>query len=183
MTTSRRWAPGHKDRQNSGGGDGGGGEGVQKQTMYCTETGKNSKAALPFSDRSFSKKWELFGLGQEEESYLAVDQILSVIHNPPGSDTYKMKLRCFVFRQQCPTWHDCVTFYCFPNVTHHASVCSTCDDPCTCGLGCLWNIVSNFQMICPWYKQPLKLLKKTNKTENSVVEYVKKSSKMIWNRY
>ena len=31
--------------------------------------------------------------------------------------------------------------------------------------------------------QPLKLLKKTNKTENSVVEYVKKSSKMIWNRY
>ena len=55
MTTSRRWAPGHKDQQNSGGGDGGG-EGVQKQTMYCTETGKNSKAALPFSDRSFSKK-------------------------------------------------------------------------------------------------------------------------------
>ena len=149
MTTSRRWAPGHKDQQNSGGGDGGGGRECRNKRCIVQKLEKNSKAALPFSDRSFSKKWELFGLGQEEESYLAVDQILSVIHNPPGSNSYKMKLRCFVFRQRCPTWHDCVTFYCFPNVTHHASVCSAGDDPCTCGLGCLWNIVSNCQMICP----------------------------------
>ena len=33
MTTSRRWAPGHKDQQNLGGGDGGGGSAKNKRCI------------------------------------------------------------------------------------------------------------------------------------------------------
>lgn len=60
-----------------------------------------------------------------------------MFHNSPRSDSNQVQLGRFVFHLR-PTWHDSVTLDGFSHVTHYASVCSACDNPCTCGLGCLW---------------------------------------------
>ena len=68
-------------------------------------------------------------------SYLS-NQLRPVLHNAPWSDSDQVHLRRFIC-EHCPSWHYSMTLYCFSYVTHYASVCSPCYNPCTSGLGCL----------------------------------------------
>ena len=83
-----------------------------------------------------------------------LNQFRSIGHNTPCCYSDQVQLRCFIFELR-PTWHDSVSFTSLSHETHYASVCSSWDDPCTCGLGYLKIIFTSSWLITlfiPYFK-------------------------------
>lgn len=89
----------------------------------------------------------------KNEANLSINQFRSIGHNTPCCYSDQVQLRCFIFELR-PTRHDSVSFTSLSHETHYASVCSSWDDPCTCGLGCLIIFTSSWliTIIIPYLK-------------------------------